>query len=264
MKHFVALSLLSIMSLGNVMANEITPEQALENQMRNTILNKAETRVQADEDVKVLTKCLRKQVRSRKYDDSKKDQLIALTASTLDNGKLTSDRARILKAADACKDGELISTVSDEASILKAKVLIKHLEKPTYVCVSYSAEVSAAILVGAGIGGAVYKCQGSDATIRLYAGPKLAASVGLGMNATVTRTNAETNIQDGLNNIDNSPLAKVMFGAELQYGMIVAKSAEQASIGLGLGLNYNGFVVLTARVGGLPSKWTVAQSFLQN
>lgn len=266
MKRFIALSLLGVLSLSNVMAvsNEMTPEEKLDYLMGKIILNKAELQVTADEDVKALTKCIRKQVRSKKFDDSKKDQLIALAASTLDNGKLTNDRARILKAADACKDGESITSESDEASILKARVLIKHLEKPTYVCVSYSAEVSAALLIGAGIGGAVYKCQGSDSTIRLYAGPKLMASVGIGANATVHRRTAEHNIQDHLNNVDNSPLAKVMYGAELQYGMVVARSADQAAIGLGLGVNYNGFMVLTARVGSLPSKWTVAQSFLQN
>jgi hypothetical protein len=67
--------------------------------------------------------------------------------------------------------------------IEKAYTFIQRIQKPTFECKNYAVDASAALIMEAGVGLAALKCQGSDGSVRLYAGPKVMFGGGLGAMA---------------------------------------------------------------------------------
>lgn len=235
----------------------VIQQEKLESLMFNTSKIERET----NEKLVSFLKCVRKEARQKDLTEEGRQHLINITSSILSDGSL-EDESRIMVAEESCRKQDKNFDVGDKSSLVKAEALIDKMIHPSFVCKSYSAEVAAALLIGVNVGGALYQCHGTDGSVRLYAGPKLGLSIGLGVNATVHKR-SEWDNNESSNEVTEDDFFAVMGGAELKYGLLVARSADLEGKGIGLGINYDGFVVPVSRVGARRSRYHVIQKFLQ-
>lgn len=231
----------------------------LQNQLLNSF-NSASS--PASKELISFGKCLKNKTRDASLSEGEKSDLEQLVASILDqDGKLTKDSLQIKQAKEACLAGSEVdqSAASDSYKLQKAKTLVNNFIAPVYSCTSVSVEASAAVLIGAGAGAAVYKCQGTDGSIKTYVGPKIIFAVGIGATLTFQKRsksdNAENNVKGGM--------FKVMGGAEAKMGLILAKTLDGDGGGIGAGMTYDAFAVPSVRVLGFKKNFDGMQTFLE-
>lgn len=239
MSKMMALGLIALMS-GSVFANE---DLALKESID-------------------LFKCIRKNVRKSSFDEKKND-LTHIVGSVLnEEGRLTTNTELLKHATLACKNDEDTNIfILNNTQLENAERIIKDMKSPYYGCDYAALDAAVAVGVGLGVGGAVYKCHGSDASVRLYVGPRISYGLGIGAfivgDITSDRGMYEQPLpyQEKLE-VENA-IAQVNFSGDAIIGLGIAQSGSYTGegYGVGLGLMYRDRLDATLRVGSLPSDW---------